>query len=39
MSTWEYQIIDDVDDHNFFPIYLFKTTQELREEKLNKLEI
>lgn len=38
-GTREYQIIDDVDDHNFFPIYLFKTTQELREEKLNKLEI
>lgn len=38
-DTREYQIIDDVDDYNFFPIWMFKTTQELREEKLNELGI
>lgn len=38
-DTREYQIIDDIEDHSFFPIWMFKTTQELREEKLNKLGI
>ena len=35
----EYQIINDIGDHSFFLIKNFKTTQELREETLNKLGI
>jgi hypothetical protein len=37
--TREYQIIDDIENHNFFPIWMFKTTQELREGKLKELGI
>jgi hypothetical protein len=38
-GTREYQIINDIEYHSFFPIWMFKTTQELREETLNKLGI
>ena len=38
-GTKEYQVINDIGDHYFFPIKNFKTTQELREETLNKLGI
>lgn len=38
-DTKEYQLINDIGDHSFFLIKNFKTTQELREEKLNELGI
>ncbi len=38
-DTKEYQLINDIGDHSFFLIKNFKTTQELREEALNKLGI
>ena len=38
-GTREYQVINDIGDHSFFPINMFKTTQELREQKLKELGI
>ena len=38
-DTREYQVINDIGNHSFFPINIFKTTQELREEKLKELGI
>ena len=38
-DTREYQIIDDIGVHSFFPIRMFKTTQELRDLKLKQLGI
>jgi hypothetical protein len=38
-GTREYQIVNDIGDHSFYAIYMFRTTQELREETLNKLGI
>ena len=38
-DTKEYQLINDIGDLSFFLIKNFKTTQELREETLDKLGI
>jgi hypothetical protein len=39
IDNLEIMIIDDMNNHNFFPIWMFKTIQNLREEKLNELGI